>query len=63
MKCINGLWTANRTERTKYVKVLMAKGYTNDEALDIIEKRLFEYNPLGFSMDAMIERTIAKNEI
>jgi hypothetical protein len=41
----------------------MSKGYDNAEALDIIRKRLFEYNPLGFSMDAMIERTIAKNEI
>lgn len=60
MRKINGFWTANRTERLKYIKVLMAKGYTNDESLEIIEKRLFEYNPLGMSFEEMIQRTLTK---
>ena len=62
MRKINGHWEANRTERIKFIKVLMSKGYTNDEALDIIEKRLFEYNPYGFSLEAMIQMTATKGE-
>ncbi len=60
MRKVNGMWTANRTERIKYIKILMDKGYTNDEALDIIEKRLFEYNPAGFTFEQMINRTVNK---
>ena len=60
MRKVNGLWTASRTERIKYIKILMGKGYTNDEALDIIEKRLFEYNPMGFTLEQMINRTANK---
>lgn len=60
MRRINGNWEANRTERRKYIKILMSKGYNNDEALKIIENRLIEYNPLGLSLDEMIKRTVDK---
>lgn len=60
MRQIRGAWVANKQERTEAIKVLMAKGYNNAEAIDIIEKRLFEYNPLGFSFWATINRTCEK---
>lgn len=60
MRKIRGMWTANRTERERAIKALMLKGYDNSEAIDILNKRLFEYNPLGFSLDAMIARTCPK---
>lgn len=60
MRQIRGAWVANKQERTEAIRILMAKGYNNAEAIDIIEKRLFEYNPLGFSFIATINRTCEK---
>lgn len=62
MRKVRGSWVPNKAEMVKYIKVLMSKGYDNSEAIDIIQKRLFEYNPLGMSMNDLINRTIAKNE-
>jgi hypothetical protein len=60
MRQVRGAWIANKQERTEAIKILMSKGYNNSEAIDIIEKRLFEYNPLGFSFMALINRTCEK---
>lgn len=60
MRQIRGAWVANKQERAEAIKRLMQKGYNNAEAIDIIEKRLIEYNPLGFSFMASIDRTCDK---
>ena len=60
MRKMRGLWYPNKSGVNKWLKVLTDKGYTVSESRDIITMRLSEYNPLGKSMDRMINETIGR---
>ena len=46
----------------RVAKMVMEKGYTQEEAIEIAKQRFAEFNPLGMSIEAMVKRMPTKAE-
>lgn len=46
----------------RVAKMVMKKGYTEKEAIDIAKQRFAEFNPYGMSIEAMVKNMPTKAE-
>ena len=46
----------------RVAKMIMAKGYTEKEAIDLALKKFAEFNPHGMPIEAMVKQMLTKAE-